>query len=227
LNSFLESTDLTSKYKRQRREEFIDSRDLRAIVQHYCVHYREAANNELQYFHNQSSLQSAIEKAALATRADGKRFSHQCRIPRESLERVSDHLLSIKNAIRQVRNFESLHRLIDRTISSIPMVGELMIYDTSIRIGAWLELQPRAVYLHAGTRIGAKAIGLDPKRSTIALRELPASLRVLRPQEVEDVLCIYKGLLARRRHRTVRATAPCFPNPDDAAITDRNRLRYR
>jgi hypothetical protein len=41
------------------------------------------------------------------------------------------------------------------------------MYDTALRIGAKLKLFPTKVYLHAGTRLGARALGLDDSAATL------------------------------------------------------------
>jgi hypothetical protein len=53
-------------------------------------------------------------------------------------------------------------------------------------------LRREAVYLHAGTREGARALNLSGK--TIDVREL----RKLSAEEIEDCLCIYKDALRGR-----------------------------
>ena len=76
-----------------------------------------------------------------------------------------------------------------------------MVYDTALRIGAKLGVEPKTVYLHRGTRSGAKALGIETNRPFIEVHEFPRQLRSLRPRELEDCLCIYKeakGLLRRR-----------------------------
>jgi hypothetical protein len=52
------------------------------------------------------------------------------------------------------------------------------------------------VYLHAGTRRGARALGLDHGSDSVSPNQLPPALRRLQPHEVEDVLCIYKDWLS-------------------------------
>lgn len=52
------------------------------------------------------------------------------------------------------------------------------------------------MFLHAGTRTGARALGLDTSRQAISPDELPKAFRKLNPREIEDVLCIYKDQLA-------------------------------
>ena len=67
------------------------------------------------------------------------------------------------------------------------------MYDTALRIGAKLGVAPVRVYLHTGTREGAKRLGIETKGvSALWPSELPEALRELEPYEVEDVLCIYK-----------------------------------
>ena len=46
--------------------------------------------------------------------------------------------------------------------------------------------------MHAGPRVGARYLGINGKRGTIDLAELPSAFKVLTPQETEDLLCIYK-----------------------------------
>jgi hypothetical protein len=71
-------------------------------------------------------------------------------------------------------------------------IGELYVYDTALRIGVNLGVFPKEVYLHAGTRVGARKLGLDVSKPTVKMSFLPTHLRTLRPHEVEDVLCIFK-----------------------------------
>ncbi len=74
-------------------------------------------------------------------------------------------------------------------------VGELTVYDTALRIGAHFGLEPTRVYLHAGTRVGARVLDLDDRQSTIEMDELSAPMQRLLAREAEDLLCIYKGWL--------------------------------
>jgi hypothetical protein len=67
-----------------------------------------------------------------------------------------------------------------------------MVYDTAVRIGAYLGLEPDRVYLHAGTRRGARALGLGAGREWLEIRELPVQFRRLNGRRLEDILCIYK-----------------------------------
>lgn len=86
-------------------------------------------------------------------------------------------------------------------------IGPLTIYDTALRIGAFLRLEPAVVYLHRGTREGAKAIGENHRSECLDVRELPRPFQRLKPYEIEDCLCIYKwepAEVAGRRTRGCR-----------------------
>jgi hypothetical protein len=74
-------------------------------------------------------------------------------------------------------------------------IGELYIYDTALRIGAKLNLLPSRIYLHAGARVGARALGFAGRLKYIELRDLPKEFQKLEPHEIEDVLCIFKDKL--------------------------------
>ena len=71
--------------------------------------------------------------------------------------------------------------------------GELLAYDTALRIGAKFGLRPQRVYLHRGTREEAQAPGLNSSAPSLCLSldELPKPLQQLAPYEIEECLCIW------------------------------------
>jgi hypothetical protein len=75
-------------------------------------------------------------------------------------------------------------------------------HDTAFRIGAKLDLLPVKAYLHAGARVGARALGYDRRLPWIEVSDLPRQLRRLKPYEIEDLLCIYKDVLGSARKST-------------------------
>jgi len=101
--------------------------------------------------------------------------------------------------IAAATNFATLQALIEATIESISGIGELAVYDITLRIGAYRGLHPTEVYLHAGTRKGVQALGLSANRKSLPMTSLPADLRLLSAEEAEDLLCIYRQTLARIR----------------------------
>jgi hypothetical protein len=120
-----------------------------------------------------------------------------------ALEGALDILLKQAGAMGRARDFAELFALIDAAMEPMPGLGELYVYDTSLRIGSRLNLLPEKVYLHAGTRRGARALGLNARAATLDVSDLPKSFRILRPHEIEDVLCIFRDQL-----KTLRAAHP-------------------
>lgn len=165
---------------------------LRGIVGHYIATFRDRARQELDFFASQPTLEDAVRKAAHAEDERGKRLGHQCRIPGRVLKESAYYLTAALAEIKAARTFEALHEVVQREILGIHGIGALTVYDTTLRIAAWLRLEPARVFLHAGTRVGARRLGLEATCESVAIRELPAPLRSLRPSEIEDVLCIYK-----------------------------------
>lgn len=168
-------------------------RTLSEIVAHYIRYHRRAAQSEIDFYANLQTLNDALERAGRAERPDGKRHDHQRRIGRKAIRRAG---LAIKSAnLRRCASFEDLHQRLDDTLGSKRGIGELMVYDTALRIGAKLGVSPAVVYLHRGTRDGARALGLAGGRKYVDVRDLPAPFARLSPREIEDCLCIYKDRL--------------------------------
>jgi hypothetical protein len=116
-------------------------------------------------------------------------------------------LLRAHSRLATATSFDALLKIVEDEIGPIHKIGKLTVYDTALRIAAWRGLEPEAIYLHAGTRVGAKALGLAHHEGPVALKQLPAPLRRLSPREIEDVLCIYKDLFQRLRR--VPSTVRC------------------
>jgi hypothetical protein len=122
-------------------------------------------------------------------------LDHQRRISPDALRAFAQLLLRKENDMRSCRTFQALLALIDAESRKLWKKAELTVYDTALRIGAYLDLEPEEVYLHRGTREGAKALGFDGNRKSIRPSELPTEFQQLKPCEIEDCLCIYKNHL--------------------------------
>jgi hypothetical protein len=173
-------------------------------VRDFVDRYRRRHQRARQFYARQPTIVHAIDVAALARTEDDKRHSHQRRIPALALGKANAALQ--KANLRRCKTFDELIGAVNSTIREIHMIGPLVVYDTAERIGAYLGLEPESVYLHRGTRKGAKALGLGYGRDSLRLDELPKALRRLSAAELEDFLCIYKDELGRHRERSPRAT---------------------
>lgn len=177
-------------------------KSLEDIVAHYRANYQERAARELRYFQIQPTLMRAVREAGLARGASQKRLSHQRRIPPQALVKGEHQLQRALVKLKKATDFAEIFDIVEQVMRSIRGLSELAVYDTALRIAAWRHLEPRRVYLHSGTRIGARNLGLNHRARSLQIRECPAALWKLRAHEVEDVLCIYKNAF-----RYIRRTA--------------------
>jgi hypothetical protein len=172
--------------------------NLDEIVQDYIDNHRQRGKEEMEYFGDRRrNLREAIHIAALAINKHGNRHSHQRRIPLAMLEHSERGLLRKSDSLRSCKSFPDLMTISEKIAAGIWKHSELTVYDTTHRIGAYLGVPPDRVYLHTGTRQGAKALGFKGTRPFILPREFPKPFRKLKPYEIEDCLCIYKDALKR------------------------------
>jgi hypothetical protein len=168
---------------------------LQSIVRAYISQFRASSEEELSSFRAEPTVASAIRRAGLAITPAGGRYHHQRRL-RATLLRIAAAELG-RARVQRATSFDDLHRRVAAAIGPLDGIGELTVYDTALRIGAKLGHLPRKVYLHSGTRAGARALGLNWRAKSLTVRELPPALRVLPAHEIEDCLCIFKSRLGK------------------------------
>jgi hypothetical protein len=158
-------------------------------------------------FANEPNPLAAIRLAALCELKSGKRHDHQRRTPKWFLEQVETKLQAIRRKLSNAADFDALHRLVEQEIGSIKGIGALTVYDISHRIGAYFGKAPERVYLHAGVRVGARALGIGG--DSFHPKILPKLFARLAPSEIEDCLCIYKKELLGGAPGNSRRSAGC------------------
>ena len=171
---------------------------LARVVSDYVTHCRARAHAERIHYAG-LSLRDAVRLAGQAQTQDGRRFSHQRRIPKSVLRCSSELLVRALPDLKASRDFDDLYARIRATVGQLRGIGALTLYDTANRIGGMLKLEPRRVYLHAGTLDGARALGLPTGEGFLEMSAVPREFRRLRPREVEDAFCIFKARLDRIR----------------------------
>lgn len=177
--------------------DHVQSTWLAQIAAHYITNHRDRARTELAYFRELPTDEDAISRAALGKDASGRRHAHQRRLHQTALKESERRLGGSLQALKAAESFHELINLVDSSIRSISGIGELAVYDIALRIGARFGIEPSQVYLHRGTRQGARALGLGTRRAVLDIADLPAELQKLSPREAEDALCIYKHQLAQ------------------------------
>jgi hypothetical protein len=181
------------------------------IVEEYRWRFRPHTEAELAWFRSQPSLRAALRMAAFALKENGKRYSHQRWLKDETAEMALDVMLAHEKEIAAAPDFDALHALLTNLLAGVPGAREMYAYDAAFRIGAKVGKLPSRVYLHRGTRDGARALGFDPEREHIDMNELPVPLRGLDAFEAEDVLCLHKAELGSAGTRRPLAHAPPRP----------------
>lgn len=118
----------------------MDSKFLATLIQSYQLQNGKKADKELDHYKSLSSLEKIIHHAAMAIAPNGKRSSHQRRLKKVVLEKVRNKLLARRQSLHAAKSFEDVIRIVDEC--AVPGFGQLTIYDTSLRIGAWLGHLP-------------------------------------------------------------------------------------
>jgi hypothetical protein len=167
-------------------------KNLDQIIRLYKATYGKNPDTCIKYAKGQRNLAETIRVSTLSIDENQKRHGHQRRIPLKVLELWQDAVLRKFRQIQRSSSFDDLHTCL--TDSKIFGIGPLTVYDTATRIGAYMNLYPDKVYLHAGTREGAKKLAGNASGRFILKKDLPNSFhrKDLACWEIEDILCIFK-----------------------------------
>lgn len=124
-----------------------------------------------------------------------RRHPHQRRLGAQTLADCVEALERISTDLENAPDFHSIFNLMGEGFRKVRGAGELMTYDSADRLALRRGFTPSLIYLHAGTRTGARRLCGPFRRLeawSILLHQLPDELQGLSTREAEDVLCIYK-----------------------------------
>ncbi|MFI5201470.1 MAG: hypothetical protein ACHQNE_03705 [Candidatus Kapaibacterium sp.] len=146
---------------------------------------------------------TVLRRAGLAieNERNGKIFAHQDKLDPNALVAGYGILKTEKQQLVSDRDFESIWARLDKLFVKdhrVNGLGPLYAYDTAYRIGVSRGFRPKFIYLHAGTAVGAGALGLDVSGGMIPKTEIVERIpefAVLEPYQLEDVLCLYKDII--------------------------------
>jgi hypothetical protein len=164
------------------------------MVQEYITVKRPEVMKEKREI-ERCSLERAIEMASMGQMSNGKRSHHHYRRSERQLNAGKSALMAVYPQIRNCKNFDELHNLVEKITDKIDGLAELYTYDAAHIIGTRLGFHPQKVYLHTGTRKGARALGFSSGLRCLEVSQLPAEIQALKAYEIEDFLCIYGGHL--------------------------------
>jgi hypothetical protein len=161
-----------------------------------CVH-----DSVIKYVLEQKNLENAIKIATFSHDQFGNKHGHQRRLQNSVLISFGKELIEIKDKIHNAIDFDDLITIINS--HKIFGVGEMLVYDTALRIGQYINKAPQKIYLHRGTRIGVEnLINRKIDKKFILKEHLPEPFKscVLTPSQLEDFFCIYKSIFKGNKH---------------------------
>jgi hypothetical protein len=170
--------------------------NIQAAIFKYKEYRRSNPDTCALHCKNQNSFTEAIYFACISEDAQGKRHSHQYRLKKQDMEAFAFQLQLQEQRLRNADNFDTLFRIVNNVGSNIDGIGDMLIYDAAERIGAFLNLFPDKVYLHAGTKKGAEKVLGKIEGSTIKKEMFPEPIRSsnLSCADIESMLCMYKNI---------------------------------
>jgi len=167
------------------------------LLQDYDTRHRPKRQDELDWFSTQTTFRGAIRAVARAEGRRGERLDHQRRIRRDAVPEAELVLMKCASLLRRATSFDALLQVIEIAIRPIFGIGELYCYDAALRLGCYLGLAPEYVYLHAGTRKGARAFATLRGKIPRLPREAFPELRDRSASEIENILCVYENIFAK------------------------------
>ena len=167
------------------------STTLEQLVRKYWKEFEHCYADEDRWWGDPGlSWIEAQQRAWLSKRPNGKMHGHQCNVGERVLEEGLKAALAQKKQSEDFKNFEELHAWVRSITDVIHGLGAMTAYDVARRLGAWLGLQPSMVWLHRGTKDGAKALNI--RGNKVPLNAFPEPIQRLGATHVENFLCIYK-----------------------------------
>ena len=172
----------------------VQKASLATLVRTYRDMHEATLDEYLGYFRKLTSLDDAIHFACCGK--GGITHPHQYRVGKRKLTEAWQKLKRDVDRIRACESFEELVTRVGICTESIDRFGTLAVYDTALRLGAYLGHWPKLVYLHAGTKAGYKALVTQASGDAVGMEMLPKPLRVLEPYHAENFLCIFESEIA-------------------------------
>jgi hypothetical protein len=141
------------------------------------------------------SWSEAVERAWRSKMIDRKMNSHQWRVGEKKLEEGLKICQRYNRNPDSFNDFHDVYCWIESITKNTDRLGSLTAYDVARRLGAWLDMQPKMVYLHRGTLKGARKLGI--KGEMVSLNDFPPEIQKLGATHAENFLCICKDEIAK------------------------------
>lgn len=155
----------------------------------------------VEYCKKAPDLGTAIVRACRSRRPNGKMHNHQSKVPEKVRSLFSRNIMNLTVDPKWMTNFDILYDTLHKVKPH--GIGPVTLYDVATRIGAYLAVEPRSLYLKAGTLDGWRELGLGVSKDLPRAPDgvprpgpeyWPNSLRALPADQVEDLLCAYRAI---------------------------------
>jgi hypothetical protein len=179
------------------------------IFDHYKINGFVYQESYYTWCRESDSLKSAIKRAFLSEDQRRKVHRHQARVGRKRLAKAAEIALERFNILNEsyFDNFDKIHQFVQSVGAKVSGFGSLAAYDVTLRIAKYQRCDIKDVHLHAGVTQGARAMGFDVKDGEILrVDQFPEPLNQLSADHLENLLCIYKNVLA---DASAKAGKPC------------------
>jgi hypothetical protein len=181
--------------------------DLHAIVEDFQWRYvdRQKTDQVIKYCAEADSLQLAVQRAVESRDAMGKHHNHQSKVDITARRLFGRRIIRAAQGGRiPLDDFDDMHDWMDE--HKPYGIGPVTVYDVAVRVGAYLGIEPKSVYMHAGVLLGMSAliavidfpqdhlydIAALVRYGRVNVRLFPEPLNTMRADDVEDILCTYR-----------------------------------
>ena len=180
--------------------------DLDAIVEDFQWRYvdRQKTDQVIAYCADADDFPTAVQRAVEARDANGKHHNHQSKVDITARRLFGRRIVTrARRGALPLQDFDELHDALDQFKPY--GIGPVTVYDTAIRIAAFLGIEPESVYMHAGVRQGLRAmeealerLGEGPhmrgrwRHDKVPVSQFPPPLNGMKADDVEDILCTYR-----------------------------------
>lgn len=185
---------------------------------------RKLTDQVVEFCRLAPDFNTAIDRAVEARDANGKHHNHQSKVDITARRKLGKRMKKRKKQFLRLINhakatsskkdpewltspFDALHDFIDEIKPK--GIGPVTVYDVAVRVGAFLEVEPTSVYLHAGVKQGLKTLQeaiarqtgdgfndfTDPKirqLKRVPMYLFPPPFNKMKADDVEDILCTYR-----------------------------------
>lgn len=157
------------------------------VVDEFMADPANADTEDRALFETAPSLEEAITHATHGTKPNGA-SGVRSRGELTAKDRGCEALLLDRERIQASKDFHTLFSLVKAMANRTGGLGEMWVYDVSVRVAAFLGKYPDRIYLHGGTREGARAFKIDSSRESVSKFELPRPIRKMPCHMIEDFL---------------------------------------